>query len=457
MLRNPKANSEAAVINDATNLPVDLGGGLLLRRSRPADREALVEFNSVIHANPGDPPRPDEMVGVWTADLLSGSHPTFGEGDFTIVEETETGRIVSACCLISQTWSYAGIPIGVGRPELVGTCPEFRNRGLVRRQFEVLHAWSRERGELVQAITGIPYYYRLFGYEMCVPLDCGRLVYETQIQKLKEGVEEPYVIRPAAEADIPELTACYARLERRNPLACRRSEADWRYELNGKSARNVTRVELYMICEPQGGVVGALGVPVNFWGLSWVAIFYELKAGVSYLAVTPSVLRFLHALGHQRGTADQPYERIGLYLGEDHPAYLALEPQNSPPTRSYAWYLRVPDMAAFIQRIAPALEQRLADSPCAGHSGELKISFYKRGLAVQFEGGLIREVRELDTLAWDASDARFPGQTFLQVLFQHRTCEELRHIYPDVFASTAAAALFKSIFPRQPSSVWPIS
>lgn len=443
--------------NTASTLPVNLGGGLLLRRSRPSDRDALAAFNSLIHANPGDPPRPDEMVGVWTSDLLSGGHPTFGAGDFTIVEEAETGRIVSACCLISQTWSYAGIPFGVGRPELVGTHPDYRNRGLVRRQFEVLHAWSSERGELVQAITGIPYYYRLFGYEMCVNLDTGRLVYETQIKQLKEGEQEPYTIRPASEADIPELAACYARLEQRSPLSCLRSEADWCYELNGKSADNVTRVELYLIYDPQEEVVGALGVPINHWGMSWVANFYELKAGVSYLAVTPVVLRFLHALGKQRETADQLYRWTGLFLGEEHPAYLALEPHNSPPNRYYAWYLRVADLAEFLRRIAPALEKRLADSPCSGHSGELKISFYNRGLAVQFERGLIREVRDLETLAWSNADARFPGQTFLQILFQHRSYEELRHIYPDAFANTTAAALFKSIFPRQPSAVWPLS
>ncbi len=439
------------------SLPIDLGGGLLLRRSRAEDRQALVDFNSSVHGLPGDPPRPDVMVGVWTADLLSGSHPTFGVDDFTIVEETATGRIVSASNLISQTWSYAGIPFGVGRPELVGTHPDYRNRGLVRRQFDVLHAWSRQRGELAQAITGIPYFYRLYGYEMCVNLDMGRVVYETQIQPLREGEQESYRIEPAGEADIPGLTACYAMLERRSPLSCRRDEQLWRYELSGKSADNVSRVELYMIRDPQGGVAGALGVPINFWGLSWAATFYELKPGVSYLAATPVVLRFLHALGKARGTAAEPYQNTGLYLGEDHPAYLVLTPQNAPPNRYYAWYLRVPDLAEFLRRIAPALEKRLADSPCAGHSGELRISFYHGGLAILFEGGRIRAVEKLESIGWEQADARFPAQTFLQVLFQHRSYEEMRHIYPDAFANTTAAALFRCIFPRQPSVIWPLS
>jgi len=435
-------------------LPIDLGDGLTLRRSLLSDQDALVEFNSRIH---GQPDCPDKGVAAWTADLISGAHPTFGMGDFTIVEDTRSGKIVSSCNLISQTWSYTGIPFGVGRPELVGTDPAYRGRGLVRRQFAVLHAWSEARGELVQAITGIPYYYRMYGYEMCVSLGSGRLIYPTQIKPLKDGEIEPYVIRPAVETDIPELIACYARLVERAPLACLRDEAQWRYEMNVKSALNVTRTEIYVICEPQGRVVGGLGVPVNYWGEAWDAIFFELKPGVSYLAVTPVVLRFLDALGRQRGTQDEPYRTTGFFLGEDHPSYLALEPHNSPPSRAYAWYMRVADLPAFLRHITPVLERRLAESPCAGHTGELQISFYIDALEIKFETGRITDIKRLDSLQWDAAHARFPGLTFLQVLFQHRSIDELRQIYPDVNANLTAAALLKCLFPRNTCEIWPIS
>lgn len=438
----------------AASLPLDLGDGLVLRRSSPSDRDALVEFNSKIH---GQPDKPDMGVAAWTADLLNGTHPTFGVDDFTIVEDTSGGKIVSACNLISQTWSYAGIPFGVGRPELVGTHPDYRNRGLVRRQFEVLHAWSKERGELVQAITGIPYFYRLYGYEMCVNLGSGRIIYGTQIKSLKEGESEPYVIRPASEADIPHLAACYARLEARGPLTCLRDEAQWRYEISGKGALNVNRTEMYVITDQQGRVVGALGVPINYWGESWDSIFYELKSGISYLAVTPVVLRFLDALGKKRGTEAEPYRTTGLFLGEDHPAYIALESWNSPPNRTYAWYMRVADLPAFLHLITPVLEERLAASPCAGHTGDLHISFYTDALEIKFTDGHIANIHYLDSLNWDEAHARFPGLTFLQVLFQHRSVEELRHIYKDVNANTTAAALLKSMFPRQTCELWPIS
>ena len=123
----------------ATTTPTilrDLGDGLVLRHATPADAEALAAFNSRIHS---DSDEPDLRIGAHTHDLLTRPHPTFAPDDFTIVEHTPTGRIVSSLSLINQEWAYAGLPFGVGRPEIVGTLPEFRQRGLVRMQFELIH------------------------------------------------------------------------------------------------------------------------------------------------------------------------------------------------------------------------------------------------------------------------------------------------------------------------------
>src|SRR5512147_569482 len=121
----------------------DLGNGLVMRRATREDAGALAEFNGKIH---GENEADTRRVAAWTHDLLARPHPTFSPEDFTIVTETATGRIVSSMNLIPQTWAYEGIEFGVGRPELVGTLPEYRNRGLVRLQFEEVHQWCMERG-----------------------------------------------------------------------------------------------------------------------------------------------------------------------------------------------------------------------------------------------------------------------------------------------------------------------
>ncbi len=145
----------------------DLGGGLILRRATRRDAGALAAFNSDVLCEPGSDDRPEEMA-AWTRDLMSGDHPTFKPSDFTVVEDTNTGAIASAMCLIPQTWSYEGVRLGVGLPELVGTKPEYRRRGLVRAQFDLIHEWSARRNHSLQAIGGIPNFYRQFGYEMAL-------------------------------------------------------------------------------------------------------------------------------------------------------------------------------------------------------------------------------------------------------------------------------------------------
>ncbi|MDY6845950.1 MAG: GNAT family N-acetyltransferase, partial [Chloroflexota bacterium] len=209
----------------------DLGNDLIIRHATLADEQALVDFNIEIHSE-GD--WDGKGLEDWVRDLISGQGPTVDASDFTIIENTTTGEIISSCCLISQTWSYEDIPFKLGRPELIGTKKEYRRRGLVRQQFEILHQWSKKRGELAQAITGIPYYYRLFGYEMTMNLGGGRLGYEIHVPELKEEQEEPYNFRLAAETDIPFLKTTYERGCRRSMVRTLWDDASWQYELTGK-------------------------------------------------------------------------------------------------------------------------------------------------------------------------------------------------------------------------------
>ncbi len=122
-------------------IPLDLGDNLVLRFAQPEDIDAVAEFNARITDDP--------EISVWTQDLMSGRHPTTQASDFTVVEDTHAKKIVSSMCLISQTWAYGGISFKLGRPELVMTDPAYRRRGLVRKQFEVIHALSISKGELM--------------------------------------------------------------------------------------------------------------------------------------------------------------------------------------------------------------------------------------------------------------------------------------------------------------------
>lgn len=438
--------------------PWDLGHGLILRRSTPADTEALVDFNKLIHRDPGVI-APDEGVAAWTRDLLRGDHPTFAADDFTIVEEVATGRVISSLNLISQTWTYAGIPFKVGRPELVGTDPSYRKRGLVRAQFEVIHGWSAERGELVQAITGIPYYYRQFGYEMALALGGGRAAAAALIPRLKEGQVESYRARPVTESDVPFVMAVHQEAAQRSLVACVRDEPLWRYELFDKSTLNVNRLDWYVFETAAGEPVGSLGCSSKLWGATLGVLDLELKPGVSWLAVAPSILREARVIGEAKAVGEtKALDKVYFDLGAGHPLYTVTRDRLPEERRSYAWYLRVPDLPAFVRHIAPVLEERLARSVAFDHTGELKLSFFREGLRLAFEAGRITVAEPWTPSHDDSGTAGFPGLTFLQVLFGYRSVEEIRAAFPDCWIDgDDPRTLLEALFPKQPSNFWPVA
>ena len=442
----------------------DLGDGLILRRGAPEDADALSDFNAVVNSLTD---QPDEQVRAWTRDLISGHLPNFNPEDFTIVEDTKTGAIVSTLNLISQTWSYGGIEFGAGRIELVGTHPGYRRRGLVRHQIEAVHAWSAQRGEKVQGITGIPWFYGQFGYEQALEHWewCGRAGYKANVPDLKPGESEPYSVRPASEQDVSFIADLYRQAMQRYIISCVRDEEMWRYELHTRSEHAMDRMEIRVVETTEHEPVGFLVHRRWLSGSDLSICAYELAPGVSWLAVTPSVLRYLVKTGEEFAARENKvgFGAFSFTLGTEHPAYQAINERLPRMNRTHAWYIRVADLADFVRHIAAVIESRLASSVAAGHSGELKISFVADGLKLVFANGQVRRVERWKPTQADSRlsprvrDALFPELTFLQLLFGFRSVEELELADPDcVISSPEARVLLGVLFPKQPSRVWGI-
>jgi len=436
-----------------------LGDDLILRRSTPADVHALAEFNSKIHSDFG-PDTPDERIGAWVCDLLTRPHPTFDPADFTIVEDTRTGKIVSSLNLIPQTWAYAGIPFGVARIEVVGTHPDYRRRGLVRAQFDEVHAWSQARGHRMQIITGIPNYYRQFGYEMGLDLGGGRVGSESQLPSLKEDESERYHLRLALENDIPFIVQVNHHADRRSLVTCPRDEIIWRYELLGVSPQNVNRCEVRIIETSSGESLGYLTHPWFNWDNGVSLFSYELKPGVAWMDVTPAVARYAWKTGQEYAAiSGKPVHSFGFWFGLSHPSYDVFR-EGLPRVRDpYAFYLRIPDLPAFLRLIAPALEARLATSELVvGHTGKLRLNFYRRGLELEFASGQLTCVQAYDPASSQDGDVAFPDLTFLQLLFGYRSFDELQLSFADCWdKNEEARVLINVLFPKLPSKVQPVA
>jgi len=438
---------------EENHLPRDLGDGLVLRFARPSDAEPLAQFNGWLHGEK----RFDEGTAAYTRDFMSESHPTCGPSNVTLVEDTRTGKIVSTMCLIPQTWTYAGIPFEVGRPEVVGTAPAYRRRGLVRAQFEVLHAKSAAMGHLVQGITGIPWYYRQFGYEYALNLDGGRLTYLCNIPPLKEGAPDPYRLRPMTVDDLPLAKLLYERECARWLVACPRPDWLWQCLLTWYSRQSFEARPLQIIETVEGRAVGYLAPNREIGREGYRIIELAVVEGQSLRAVMPSVMRVLRPMAEAEAAAQQrSVDALYFNLGREHPVFDAV-PELFQKTRPpYGWYLRVADVHGFIRHVAPALEARLARSTLAGYSGELKVDEYRSGFRLAMQQGKVTAVEPWRPADGEEAHAAFSPLVFLQLLFGYRSLADLRAAYPDCWANDEAGVLLNALFPRANSYVVPV-
>lgn len=436
----------------------NLGNGLVLRWSTAADTANIAQFVGLVFRDKESDP-PNEYLAGEVYELMSDTHPLMRSGDYGVVEDTrkEGNPIVACTCLWRNLWEYEGIPFEMGQPEIVATDPNYRNKGLVRALFEMVQARSESEGHMVQAITGIPYFYRQFGYEYALDLSGKRVVYTSQIPQAKEGEAEAYMMRDATVDDVPTLQNIYSYRRKVGVVAADVPDKYWLYEMQRVSTAKEKFPRVKMIVDATGAVCGYAFVSARRYkpGNNFDVYTLDVLPGANLRAMLPPILRTLHAYGSQlpiRNVKEQvPLTEISFNLGRSHPIYDALGTGLAPFYEApYAWYIRVRDVPVFLRHIAPVLERRLAASVVAGYTGEIKIDMYKGGLRMVFEQGKLTTAEHWRVPVYDSNaGAGFPPLVFLQLLFCHRSLDELRYAFPDVWAEGDAEIVLKALFPAQ--------
>jgi hypothetical protein len=416
-------------LNITKQLPLYLGDDLTLRSATSTDNEQLVEL--AFHAlDEGDQDHP--FVKIYVQDWVDGKFPILRHEDMTVVEDTSSGMIVSAMCLFSETWRYGETPIKVGRPELVMTHEEYRRRGLVRKQFEIIHALSQQRGEVMQVITGIPSLYRYFDYELTLELGGGYRIYPPSFPKLNDDVIDDYRLRePTSEADRAFIRELHEANTHKMLFSMNVPDSTWAFEFDGYTDGSDGKFHWLIIEDKAGQPLGYVHHDHIFWGPVMDINFLALKPGIGYLNLLPHLLQGLWRIAQTKFVDDSfghPAEEMrGLYLrlGREHPVYDAIGRDQMLKNPSYAWYVRFPDETVYLKAIKPQLERHLRDSAVgAGFSGEVKLNFYRRGTHLKFEAG------QLTIESWNppdgsAGDAHFPANTFWSVMCGQKSASQL--------------------------------
>lgn len=438
----------------------ELGDGLVERWSTPEDTEKIARLVGEAFKMTADGPL-DEFGMKQVHRQMSGDYPYMGPGDYAVVEDThKDGNPVVACvALWRHTWTYDGIPFGVGQPEFVAVDPAYRKRGLMRSLFEMIHARSADEEHFVQVISGILHFYRQFGYEYALDMGGQRVTYLSLIPELKKGETESLTVREAQAEDVPRLMDLYNSRSHVGLVRNVLSEYEWRFFLEeGQHYSTTGYFKKFLVIEDTvQTMLGYVYLVANVrWDRSVQVRDLAFMPAVNLQSVILPLLRSLRTYGAQIPTGKPeiaPFSQINFNLGRAHPVYdvlgKTLAPLYDPP---YAWYVRVPDLRAFLQHITPVLERRLADSMITGYTGELKLNFYRYGLRLAFDHGHITAIEPWEKpFVHEEADADFPALVFLQLLFGYRSLDDLRYAFPDVGARREAETLLNVLFPLKPS------
>ncbi len=190
---------------------MELAGGYDLRGAVEADVEQVADLLGE---------RGDAADAV---DLrLVIEDPSEGLDSCLVVADAE--RIVSTATLLNETVRIGGAEIPAGQVELVATAPDHEGRGLVRALIDEAHRRSSARGDLLQVMIGIPYFYRQFGYSYAMPIPRLR-----QLWPNAAVPDSAITVREATHDDIPAMRRLQDETQSAADVAMAHSASCWRW------------------------------------------------------------------------------------------------------------------------------------------------------------------------------------------------------------------------------------
>ncbi|MCZ2838711.1 GNAT family N-acetyltransferase [Modestobacter sp. VKM Ac-2985] len=294
-----------------------LPGGLVLRGCRPGDLEQV----GALLADRGEP-----------ADALDHR---------LVVEDPDTGweatavvvdgnRVVSTATLLAESVRLEDVVLPAGQVELVATDAAYEGRGLVRALMAWAHDRSAARGDLLQVMIGIPYFYRLFGYEYAIDVPPARPVHTLPAPAAG--------LRPATPADLPALARLQDAAQAGADVAMPHPAARLRWLVAHEASttwvldRDGAVVASARVPEPDDDVLVAEPTAVDD------AAAAGLLAGVTALAA-----------GRPVRVTDRPASLPGRAWADRLGAGSDLAEQ---------YYVRVPEPGALLEALRPVLGRR---------------------------------------------------------------------------------------------------
>ncbi len=395
-----------------------------LRLRSVRDEQDIERFGSLLTRNLN-------IVEGMTADRLLRYLPARHLDEFQIVENTATGEVVSTSCLVPWSLSFAGTQLKAAQVEMIFTRPEYRKRGLVRRQIERLHRIAEERGYDILMLWGIPFYYRQFGYSFCVEGLASQSLPAWRVpdEPPAASTGAPLALRPAATADVPHLQRFFPRSVAGLDVYLERSEAHWRYLIES------AKFPIFVV--EAGG--SALGYAILVRNKQTVHIFEsslpDQETALALLQLLKKDCMEILVNWPAGGTLAALARGLGSIL-----------------SRSTQWEFRFPSLSRFLTKLAPLLDRRLAGSAFRNLTTDFVLNLFTEACRIRIAGGRIAGVEALgfvDTsMGAEGGTLNIPPDAWMRLLFGDRDLDGLYESWPDILVKPNDRALVHTLFPR---------
>jgi predicted N-acetyltransferase YhbS len=270
------------------------------------------------------------------------------EGLDAVIVAVDGDRVVSTATLLHETVSIGGIDVPTGQVEMVATVASHEGRGLVRALMLEAHRRSAARGDLLQVMVGIPYFYRQFGYSYAMPIP---LAWDVPTAP---PVDPAITVRVAGTNDIDQMAGLQDAAQAGADVRMPHSAGCWRWLVQRSGStqlvaeRGSSIVATARQTPPDDGVVlGELAGSAE--GLCAIVAAGARHGEVALLErTTPTVDALLHDI------AEAP----------------------NAPERSREWfYARIPELAPLLDHLRPVLLDRFRSSAIGGHHDVLLSSW----------------------------------------------------------------------------------
>jgi GNAT superfamily N-acetyltransferase len=406
-------------------MPFDqlLDNGFRLRTIRDeADIERYVAFNSIYN---------NKYEGLNT-NILLRHFPGSSFDDFQFIEDPSTGQIVATTCLIPWKLKFSGVLMRGAQLEQVLSHPDYRRHGLIKILIRRFMQTVAEQKFDFSFIWGIPYYYRQYGYSYAIE---GNVFETLPVERISDKGHDraQYTVRQATLLDAALLTQLYCAAMESLDFHITRGQDHWRYLIEH------AKLTPYIVTDLRKGE------PAGYFAISSAADpsgLQVIESGISAESAGWAILR--HLKSQTNGVL-----RIAWPRGAGLTALArSLGSQADTPSQ---WLFHLHDPAAFMSKLKPAFEHRLANSNHAGMTCELVVNLFRQAYRLNFHAGKLNSVDSLGfvnaAMGADGGDLCIPPDAFIRLVFGFRDLDQLVDAWPDTVVKNNVRPFISTLFP----------